>query len=838
MDFQRLVAELKLDDLLRRMNDFIFFVLDESRILMKVRGDQSVLEKVSLSQYEGESYLEYVVLEDQARLEKLLDRVFEGRTGQGEYRVTDLEGERLYINVAFFPLFEGDRVVGAFGITNELSTVRALEEEEMRRIQTYFEIFTKYAEELLVVVDREGNVLNAPFTRQVTDTFSLHMKVDESIYSYLSKASAKQLRHLLKRAGDGRIERFETELHVIDYYGLERVVHCAAVNYLSNESIQGIVLQLRDISKVKEKEEEVELLSTVDCLTQLNNRRYLEERLTQLIVTNQRSHKSFALIIMTIDDLSSIRSMIGYRAVDDVLFSVAQRLKEHCAEASSVLARISGDEFAIVTRPLNRRTSLKELLSQLIDLFKRPFSIKGLNIQLEATFGVSMLEKRHESYPSLVDEAHIALFLAKRDRLPYSIYSAELSFDTFQTHEIFQRLNGAVERGELFVQFQPIFQGATQEIVAFETLVRWEHPELGIVSPAQFIPIAEENGWMTDIGMFVFEKVCEAYESLQLSERNIFLAYNLSPVQLMDDQLVGRMKHYLQKYDVPAERIIIELTETAKLPREKYVADRIRSLQRVGFDFALDDFGTGYSSFEHLQTIRPAYVKIDRSVVQTMEESEVSLAFLRSTISLADSLSIQVIAEGIERDEQAQQLEKVGVDWLQGYLYGRPVSLKTVRHLLQGRVTSTEGRIYDERRRYFRVDLRERLVADMTIDSLNGKSVQLGSTKVLIENIGPGGARIISDIRLPKNSSFVLKIQMTLFGEEHTCFGKVVYMKEENSYYTYGLEWNVSEERRNVYIRLFNHLQVNVRGSKSLQQTPTERRLPTLFFKEQRESLA
>ena len=301
----------------------------------------------------------------------------------------------------------------------------------------------------------------------------------------------------------------------------------------------------------------------------------------------------------------------------------------------------------------------------------------------------------------------------------------------------------------------------------------------------------------------------------------IKVSVNLSLIQFLQIGLVDMISNVLQENELDPKWLNIEITESTMMEQEEKVLGKIAQLRKLGIQISLDDFGTGYASFKSLRDIKPEILKIDRSLIKDIPSDKDSVEIVTSIIQLAHRLSIKVVAEGVETIEQKQFVSDLQCDWIQGYLYSRPVSEENIQKLFRGKFNPEANALpLKERRKYFRIDFKYPLEAFMTVAELNGKKVQLGNTKVLFENMGPGGLHFISNIKLPARSDIILKFQTKVINEDMTFYGTITYDAEQENLYRYGVKFIIDGKQRDYLIKQFNQFQLQLKKDPLLPGYP------------------
>ena len=433
-------------------------------------------------------------------------------------------------------------------------------------------------------------------------------------------------------------------------------------------------------------------------------------------------------------------------------------------------------------------------------------------------------QKAEDEQQELFMNAYSAVNQAsEKGRNKYQIYSENMNIETYKRFHLKNDLQMAVNNREFYVEYQPKIETKTNKIIGVEALVRWEHPRWGIVSPDEFITLAEENGFINTLGKMVLESACQQNKAWQTQGiPPVKVSVNFSPLQFLQSDLVQMVEEVLHKTELEPKWLEIEITENALLNNESVVMEKLIEIQSMGITIALDDFGTGYASLSYLKKLKADTIKIDRSFVAGIPDDVEGSNIVTAIIHLAQKLNIATVVEGVETVEQLKYLRSINVDEIQGYIYSKPVSVERITEMLNKEVCipsslSKEMEIqYENRRSFFRVDLKTPLPGEMTITMFNGKKVNLGSTKIEILDVGPGGLRIKTDIKLPIRKDLILKFSMTILGEPLELSGVNVWKKEVDfDDNMYGIQFILNEKERKNVTSLMNQLQVKLRKSVS-----------------------
>jgi diguanylate cyclase (GGDEF)-like protein len=430
------------------------------------------------------------------------------------------------------------------------------------------------------------------------------------------------------------------------------------------------VIAFRDQRERLRAEAEMRRLADSDALTGLANRARFNQVLEQMFASRRATERRFALLSVDLDHFKHVNDAYGHAAGDGLLVRVAGRL-EAVVRDGAVVARIGGDEFSIVCSGFERPDTVHLLADRVVEVLARPFVIDGRVHEIGASVGVAMAPSDGDCAAALVRNADLALYRAKEDgRSVYRLFEAGMDARMQARRGLELALRRATARQEFQLFYQPQVDAKTGAFTGAEALIRWMHPERGIVSPAEFIPVAEETNLIAGIGEWVLHTACTEAATWP-SHLNV--AVNLSPVQFRDPRLLSIVMAALEESGLAPHRLELEITESVLIDDEATVFELLRSFKRLGVRISLDDFGTGYSSLGHLHRFRFDKIKIDRSFVSRATEDRDSAAIVRAVVSLGTSLGISTTAEGVETGEQHRFVRDEGCDQIQGFLFSRPV---------------------------------------------------------------------------------------------------------------------------------------------------------------------
>ena len=461
-----------------------------------------------------------------------------------------------------------------------------------------------------------------------------------------------------------------------------------------DDSKTGAVISFHDNSERLEAEALIRHQAHYDALTDLPNRFLALRRLEQLVDASERSGKMLAVIFLDLDDFKKINDSLGHEAGDQLLITAADRLMKATRKEDTV-GRLGGDEFIILLDGLSSANDAQPLAENLIGGFRKPFYIDNRQLILTASIGIAIYPNDGKTPSELLRNADSAMYHTKSiGRNTYSYFTHAMNKEVSRRLAIEEQIHGALERGELQVHYQIQLDIRDGSIMGAEALLRWNNPVLGNVSPAEFIPIAEQTGVIEPMGEFILHRALETAHTWQQTFNDDFrIAINLSPRQFRNPNLVQLINDSVNQLGMQPKDLELEITEGVLLSGHAYTLDALMALSEAGFCISMDDFGTGYSSLSYLRTYPFQILKIDRSFIKDMNNDDTSKELIIATIEMAHALGIRVIAEGVETQEQFDELSFMMCDYAQGFLISKPVVLDDLLKIGEHYMKSTQGQI-------------------------------------------------------------------------------------------------------------------------------------------------
>jgi diguanylate cyclase (GGDEF)-like protein len=447
--------------------------------------------------------------------------------------------------------------------------------------------------------------------------------------------------------------------------------------------IDGYLAIAADITEHKAAKQQIEFLAYRDVLTGLPNRLLLQDRFEQATAYADRAGTRVALLFLDLDNFKSINDSLGHAVGDLLLKEIASRLAE-CVRDTDTISRQGGDEFLIVLPDLSDADAVAPVLNKIRDRMKAPFVINGNEFSSSVSMGVAIYPDDGDNFDTLLKKADMAMYRAKEaGRNTYQFFDEQMNVEAIEYLSLKNGLRRAVERGEFILHYQPQINLASGAVVGVEALLRWSHPELGMVAPARFIPVAEESGLIVPIGEWVMREACRqamAWKSAGLPE--LIMAVNLSAVQFKRGDVEQTVINALEESGFDPHLLELELTESILIHNTESVLASVKRLKLLGVTLSIDDFGTGYSSLSYLKRFSVDKLKIDQSFIRDLATDPDDAAITLAIIQMARSLNLKTIAEGVENADMLASLRKFQCDEVQGYHFARPMPADEFAHYL------------------------------------------------------------------------------------------------------------------------------------------------------------
>jgi diguanylate cyclase (GGDEF)-like protein/PAS domain S-box-containing protein len=620
--------------------------------------------------------------DDLPLLRRALVEHLKGRTDgyRIEYRVRHAAGHWVWVEDRG-RVMERDargKVTRMVGTRADISP-RKLREEEQRLAATVFEA----ASEGIIILDPDYRLiaLNEAFTRLTG--YRREEVLGHNVARLMGSAEAlrryQSIRAELERQGTWQGELIETRKNG------ELYPQWLQLNVVRDGrgQVAHVVGFFADLTARRDAEERLRYLSHYDELTGLANRTLFKERLHEASQRARQEGRTAALLLIDLDRFKLLNDSLGHEVADQLLRQMSRRMTQTVPEADTI-ARLSGDEFAVLIDSYASLAALARLSSRLLAKLRTPMTVGGHELMISASVGISLLPDNAWEISALMSQANMAMQHAKHlGGNTFQFFTDNLQACTLERLQLETRLRKAIDEGQLDVHYQPKLNLANERLDSAEALVRWRHPEMGMVPPGDFIGLAEETGLIGAIGEFVLRRACQQARAWQKQGRELRVSVNLSVHQLRTGNLVDLVRTVLEDTGLPPHLLELELTESQLLDNVESVTTTFRQLREMGVKLAIDDFGTGYSSLSYLKRFPVDYVKIDQTFIRDLSERGEDAAITRAIIAMAHSLELKVVAEGVEHAEQLRFLRAHGCDEIQGYLISQPLPAEACLALLE-----------------------------------------------------------------------------------------------------------------------------------------------------------
>ena len=448
-------------------------------------------------------------------------------------------------------------------------------------------------------------------------------------------------------------------------------------NLCHDADVEGVLVTLRDVSERTNLERTLTEQAFSDQLTGLPNRALLQDRTEQVLRTAARHGGSAALLLIDLDRFKEVNDTLGHHHGDMLLQQVAERLTGVLRDSDTV-ARLGGDEFAVLLPQVQSVADAIAAAEKITAALDAPFTLDGLSLEVDGSVGVAVYPDHADDPAQLLQRADVAMYAAKTGHVSYAVYDPALDRHDPQRLGLLGQLRRAIAGGELVVYYQPKADAGSGAVLGVEALVRWEHPEYGLVAPDEFIPLAETTGLIRTLTSFVLATALRDCRAWRDAGHDISVAVNVSARCLLDLELPLEIQRLTTELDVPTDRLVVEITESVIMSDPNRALEVLNRLHALGVRLSIDDFGTGYSSLAYLKNLPVQELKVDRSFVTHMRDRQSELAIVRSTVDLGHNLGMHVVAEGVEDAATWQELNALGCDEIQGYFLGRPMPADTV----------------------------------------------------------------------------------------------------------------------------------------------------------------
>jgi diguanylate cyclase (GGDEF)-like protein/PAS domain S-box-containing protein len=641
----------------------------------------------------GDTIFDFIYEQDRHLLVDQFQQALSGQTVTTEYNMK-LPQASIWLEMSYLPVYEDGEITGVCLSTLDI-TQKKTSQKEIEENRHFIGQIADSSPNILYLIDLESNKFI--YLNQSWKTI-LGFKIEdiydtEPINFFKSHTHSEDVQKKLNSSSFENIENKSNSIHAefrfFDNFGNYRWLYTTEVVFKKNSD--GKVIQIlgtaQDVTKRKELEAKLTREAKFDTLTGLPNRRFFLDELRQnLDHQTQNPSYLFAVLFVDLDRFKRINDSLGHNVGDQLLVAVSKRLR-HVVRESDIVARLGGDEFTILVKNLSNTKEIIKITENIQKSISQPYSLDQFNISTTSSIGIAPSNKHYQEPEEILRDADTAMYKAKTsERNSYALFNQAMHTQALRVLEVEAELSKSIKYGQLEIYYQPVVSLVTGKITSCEALVRWNHPKRGLLSPGEFLEIAQETGLIINIDKWVLDVACkqlaiwktQGYDDLKI-------AVNLSLKQLKQERLLYWIKKAITKYGIKPSQLQLELTENSLIDNSAQTIETLNRIRQLGVILCIDDFGTGYSSLRYLKNLPVDIVKIDQTFVRDIPESVETSAIIKSIIELSHSLNLKVVAEGVQTEDQLCFLKDTKCDSIQGYLISKPVNVSDFTNFLKGR---------------------------------------------------------------------------------------------------------------------------------------------------------
>ncbi|QDS35792.1 bifunctional diguanylate cyclase/phosphodiesterase [Brevibacillus brevis] len=595
-----------------------------------------------------------------------------GQVWRGEIRNRAKDGSYYWVDTTIVPFKDqAGEIYQYLSIRSDI-TCRKQMEDELKQSEEKYRIIAENTSDIISIINLDGEFLYlSPSHKRVWE----HTVPDEEIHNLFEwiveddrDIFAYAIQHAFSTRKEYMVEcRINTQRN--DVIWTE-----SKINPITDEegNVTKLLLVTRDVTDRKQSEETIHHLAYHDALTDLPNRRMYVQQLSKEMMQAKRFQSNLAVLFLDMDRFKDVNDSFGHDVGDMLLIEASKRLQA-CLKPGDVVARLGGDEFTIMQNHLQDRSEATALAEQIMNQLQRPFELEGHVFNVSCSIGIALYPQDGDNPEDLLKRADTALYTVKsRGKNGYDFFDPTMEAKSLERILMENEMRKAIEQEQFQIYYQPKIDIVTSSMTGMEALVRWVHPELGIIPPNRFIPIAEETGMILALGEWILKQACKQNKIWHDQGYTLKVSVNLSARQIYQKDLVEMIKDILRETNLSPDWLELEITESIFVKMEEATAV-LQQIRDIGIQISIDDFGTGYSSFSYIKSLPVDTIKIDASFIRDIHHNQESQAIVKAIVTIAQSLNMNVIAEGIELHDQVAALKENGCDHGQGYLFSKPL---------------------------------------------------------------------------------------------------------------------------------------------------------------------
>ncbi|MER2112163.1 MAG: EAL domain-containing protein [Solibacillus isronensis] len=605
--------------------------------------------------------------------QKMYTKALKGKKVQYEI---ELGGKLIFVDIE--PIRHNGEVIEIVGTVHDFSQFREVQ-KQLKVNEERYQSLMNYSHEYITMLDKEGTIVHMN-----AKTLEL-LGIEETVFGKMSiiDVTVEEERPVIaayfEKVLHGEVQFFEFE---VKNNGQRRFLNVTLIPMFMDKEIDVIYSIGKDITEEKLVQERNAFLAHHDELTGLPNRRWMEQKIQESLKLAEENQKMMAILSLDLDRFKSINDTLGHAVGDGLLQQIAVRLNTNLYKDKFHVARMGGDELMLLCPNFETRDEVIEIAQNILESLKNPFYVQGSELLLTASIGIDFYPSNDANVNELMKRVDVALYKAKEfGRNMYQIYDSSMNQANYQSFVMERDLRKAIMNEEFVAYLQPRVDALTGKIVSAEALVRWNHPEHGLISPGLFIPIAEETGLIIAIGKWMKKRVCEQLVAWRNAGLPLVpISVNISSKRFLQQGFAEEISELLERYELEGKWLEIEITENSIMLNEENVQKTLLDLKEMGVKIYIDDFGTGYSSFNYLKIFKIDGVKIDQSFIRDISHKPENATITSAMIKMAQLLKLEVIAEGVETKEELDFLLGENCRYIQGFYFGKPCPIEEFEH--------------------------------------------------------------------------------------------------------------------------------------------------------------